>query len=136
MKFVSVCFVLIATVTIYAQDTEEKHKIDIELENCLNDEFNHTTVAMMYCIDDALNAWDEELNRVYKELMTFLSTDQKNVLRSAQKEWIKFRDLEYNNINSIYDFEGTMWGQVRLMKMLNIVKDRTMTLSDYLNAYK
>ena len=136
MKFVSVCFVLIATVTIYAQDTEEKHKIDIELENCLNDEFNHTTVAMMYCIDDALNAWDEELNRVYKELMTFLSTDQKNVLRSAQKEWIKFRDLEYNNINSIYDFEGTMWGQVRLMKMLNIVKDRTMTISDYLNAYK
>ena len=136
MKFVSVCFVLIATVTIYAQDTEEKHKIDIELENCLNDEFNHTTVAMMYCIDDALNAWDEELNRVYKELMTFLSTDQKNVLRSAQKEWIKFRDIEYNNINSIYDFEGTMWGQVRLMKMLNIVKDRTMTLSDYLNAYK
>ena len=136
MKFVSVCFVLIATVTIYAQDSEDKHKIDIELENCLNDEFNHTTVAMMYCIDDALNAWDEELNRVYKELMTFLSTDQKNVLRSAQKEWIKFRDLEYNNINSIYDFEGTMWGQVRLMKMLNIVKDRTMTLSDYLNAYK
>ena len=136
MKFVSVCFVLIATVTIYAQDTEEKHKIDIELENCLNDEFNHTTVAMMYCIDDALNAWDEELNRVYKELMTLLSTDQKNVLRSAQKEWIKFRDLEYNNINSIYDFEGTMWGQVRLLKMLNIVKDRTMTISDYLNAYK
>ena len=136
MKFVSVCFVLIATVTIYAQDSEDKHKIDIELENCLNDEFNHTTVAMMYCIDDALNAWDEELNRVYKELMTFLSTDQKNVLRSAQKEWIKFRDLEYNNINSIYDFEGTMWGQVRLMKMLNIVKDRTMTISDYLNAYK
>jgi uncharacterized protein YecT (DUF1311 family) len=35
---------------------------------------------------------DKKLNETYKELMTFLTIEEKQLLKTAQKEWLKFRD--------------------------------------------
>ena len=130
-----ITFLLLFTLSfnLYSQDEPDKHRIDIQLEECLNDEWTVSTVDIMICVDNALNEWDKELNAVYQKLMKKLSAEQKTTLREAQKEWIKFRDREYDNIDSIYNMDGTMWGQVRLMEKLEIVKSRTLSLTKYLS---
>ena len=125
---------ILLSISLYSQDSSEKHRIDFQLEECLNDEWTQSTVDIMLCTDDALNEWDKELNIVYQKLMKLLTDDQKTTLRQAQKEWIKYRDLEFANIDSIYNMDGTMWGQVRIMERLEIVKNRTLSLTHYLEV--
>ena len=48
-----------------AYSQEVTHKINIELENCLNDEKNFTTLGMLSCYGEAELKWDKELNSVY-----------------------------------------------------------------------
>jgi uncharacterized protein YecT (DUF1311 family) len=46
---------------------------------------------MVQCTDKAYAAWDKELNKNYGELMRTLKPAQKETLRVAQLEWIKYR---------------------------------------------
>lgn len=133
-KILIILSVIFFSIDLFSQETSDKHRIDIELEECLNNEWTQSTVDIMLCADNALNEWDKELNVVYQKLMKLLNDDQKKTLRQAQKEWIKYRDLEFSNIDSIYEMDGTMWGQVRIMERLEIVKNRTLSLQNYLNA--
>ena len=64
---------------------------------------------MVECTDKAYAAWDKELNKNYVELMQTLKPGQKEALRLAELEWIKYRDLDFKLIDSIYDtMQGTM----------------------------
>ncbi|PKL83244.1 MAG: hypothetical protein CVV24_06025 [Ignavibacteriae bacterium HGW-Ignavibacteriae-3] len=130
------CILLFATffrVTSFAQETPEKHPIDLMLDNCLSNEENFTTRDMLECTQKAYEAWDKELNIVYKKLMSKLSENGKSVLKRAQIEWIAFRDLEFKTIDSIYDIlQGTMYIPMRLNDKMDLVRRRTLQLNGYL----
>lgn len=131
---ITTLFILCAFLQVgFAQETEYKHPIDVTFENCLQDENNFTTAGMIGCTQDAYDAWDKELNSVYKKLMMKLPNNEKAALKKAQVEWIKFRDLEFENIDSIYDlFSGTMYIPMRLNEKMDLVKRRTLQLGGYL----
>src|SRR5256885_11147520 len=83
-----------------------QHAIDKALDACI--EKNGSTAGMVECTDKAYAAWDKELNKNYGALMQKLKPRQKEALRLEQLEWIRFRDLEFKFIDSIYDtLEGT-----------------------------
>ncbi len=72
--------------------------------------------------------WDAELNLQYKNLMNSLNPTQKQKLKTAQIEWIKFRDLEFDLIDTIYsDFE-TMGQQMSASDKMEVVKKRALEL--------
>ena len=48
-------------------------------------------------MDEFYNAWDDELNRIYKLLMAKLSSAQKTKLRNEEIEWLKQRERKVNS---------------------------------------
>lgn len=115
-----------------AQKKKEAHPTDEFLEACLAKEI--TTVGMMNCMNEAYERWDAELNKVYKALRSALNPTQKKVLKAAQLKWIKYRDSEFELIDSIYSsFEGTMYIPMNAGERVEIVKKRVLELGAYLD---
>jgi uncharacterized protein YecT (DUF1311 family) len=46
--------------------------------------------------------WDKELNKNYQALMKRLKKDEQAKLKASQRQWIKYRDAEF-------DFNGKFW---------------------------
>jgi uncharacterized protein YecT (DUF1311 family) len=89
---------------------------------------------MVECTDKAYAAWDKELNKNYLELMRALRPKQEEALRLAQLEWIKYRDLEFKSIDSIYDtMQGTMYIPMRIAAHMEVIKKRAVELKNYLD---
>jgi uncharacterized protein YecT (DUF1311 family) len=89
---------------------------------------------MVECTDKAYLAWDKELNKNYAELMRIMKPRGKESLRLAQLEWIKFRDLNFKLIDSVYDrMEGTMYIPMRIDARMEMVKRRALELKGYLD---
>lgn len=122
------------TITVLGQE-ESKHPIDKALEACIDK--NGSTAGMVECTDKAYAAWDKELNKNYGALMQGLKPKQKETLRLAQLEWIKFRDQEFKLIDSIYDtLEGTMYIPMRIDSRMEVIRKRAIELKNYLDLAK
>ena len=120
--------VLLSTISV-AQE-QPTHPIDKALEACIDK--NGSTAGMVECTDKAFAAWDKELNKSYTELMRAMKPSQKESLRLAQLEWIKYRDLEFKLIDSIYDrMEGTMYIPMRIDSRMEVVKKRALELKGF-----
>lgn len=128
--FVLASVLLLATVSI-AQD-QARHPIDKTLEACIDK--NGSTAGMVECTDKAFGEWDKELNKNYGALMSALKAKQKEALRIAQLEWIKYRDLQFKFIDSVFDtLDGTMYIPMRISSRMALIKKRALELKDYLN---
>ncbi|PYB81715.1 MULTISPECIES: lysozyme inhibitor LprI family protein [Pseudomonas] len=72
-----------------------------------------STLAMGACIQAETRLQDDRLNRVYKQLMAKLDSQQQKDLREVQRTWMKYRDGncafhgKFSN-GSIYRIEGAM----------------------------
>ena len=121
----------------YAQDTVPSTpigSIDEMLETCL--EQDPSTAGMVKCSQTAATQWDAELNKVYQALMTELNAEGQAALRSAQRDWIDFRDAEFAAIAAIYaQLEGTMWRIVATDARTEVIKTRTLALQNYLGSF-
>lgn len=130
MKKVGLVFCLLLFVSMaFAQD--QKHAIDVTLENCMDK--NPSTHGTMNCIVEAQKQWDAELNKHYKAITLKLTPVQKTALLNAQREWIKWRDLEFKSIDALYStMEGTMYQPMQLNDKMKVVKNRALELKSYL----
>lgn len=108
------------------------HPIDKALEACIDK--NGSTAGMVECTDKAYAAWDKELNKNYSELMRAMKPSQKESLRLAQLEWIKYRDLDFKSIDTIYDaMQGTMYIPMCIDARMEVVKKRALELKGFLD---
>jgi uncharacterized protein YecT (DUF1311 family) len=121
--------------SVAAAQEPQQNPIDKALDACIDK--NGSTAGMVECTDKAYAAWDKELNRNYGELMRALNPKQKEALRLAQLEWIRYRDLEFKSIDSIYDtLDGTMYIPMRISSHLEVIKKRALELKDHLELVK
>ncbi len=134
-RLFSILIFLCAFPVISMAQEPTQHPIDKALDACIDK--NGSTAGMVECTDKAYAAWDKELNRNYGELMRALNPRQKEALKLAQLEWIKYRDLEFKSIDSIYDtLQGTMYIPMRISAHLEVIKKRALELSNYLELIK
>ena len=118
-----------------AYSQEVTHKLNIELENCLNDEKNFTTLGMLSCYGEAELKWDKELNSIYSKLINNLDDNSKIKLKESQRNWIIFKDKEIEFLKQFYySKKGTIWKVNYSMYKMEIVKSRALNLLDYYNA--
>ena len=68
--------------------------VDDELDDMLS--YAESTSDMANAINYAAEAWDAELNNIYKILMNELSQEEQISLRNIQQDWIKRRDFKIN----------------------------------------
>jgi uncharacterized protein YecT (DUF1311 family) len=76
-----------STLPIAAADTGMTQ----EYSTCL-EKSNGVTIEMINCILAETIRQDARLNENYKRLISKLTTERKNALIEAQRNWIKFRD--------------------------------------------
>ncbi|MBN1632667.1 MAG: DUF1311 domain-containing protein [Ignavibacteria bacterium] len=113
---------------IYSQ--EIKHPIDAYLDSCIDR--NPSTFSMVNCIESAIQRWDDELNRFYKLLTGVLDEESAKILKSAEIEWIKYKEKEMANIEMIYSrLEGTMYIPMKYYAKLEVIRTRALQIADY-----
>src|ERR1700694_5591611 len=118
--------------TFSAAQEQTQHPINKALEACIDK--NGSTAGMVECTDKAYAAWDKELNKNYGALMRTLKPTQKEALRLAEFEWIKYRDLDFKLIDSIYDtMQGTMYIPMRIDARMEVIKKRALELKGFLD---
>lgn len=106
--------------------------IDLTTDSCL--QTNQSTAGMLECFTRAEQAWDEELNRVYKALQGRLKPNVQAALKQAQRTWMQQRDEEFALINAIHkQLDGTLWIPVMASKRADVVKQRALALQSYLS---
>ncbi|MEI7596039.1 MAG: lysozyme inhibitor LprI family protein [Bacteroidota bacterium] len=121
----------------FAQAIENKHEIDIQLQKCLDSTANQTTVGMIDCTRRAMDAWDSELNKYYKQLMNILSEEEKEKLKLAQQKWLLYRDTEISLAGTVFNnLQGTIWRIVAAERQMDIVKQRALGLKSYYETLK
>lgn len=102
-------------------------KVDALLANprCTLDE---TSGARM-----AAQLWDDELNRVYRELRSKLDASDANALQDAQRRWIAWRDAEFGFTGSMYFRQpGSIFQPMSEHHKMNIVRSRAFDLQHWL----
>lgn len=95
----------------------------------------HADLAQGY--ENLEKALEIELDEVYKKLMDCLPGKEQNLLSSSQKQWIVYRDLEF-------DFIEANWSRENFGKTANlsqaefrctIIKNRVIALLNYFQNY-
>lgn len=139
-KFIFFQIVLIILLSVdlaFSGSKDEKDPIDKWLDRCI--EKDYSTLGVVKCYDEAIDMWDVELNRVYKKLMKSLKPNERKLLRASQREWVKFKEKEFEFLNS-YPYmnnnkveHGTMSLIVVQERKLDIIKHRTLELKEFLD---
>ena len=125
---------LLFPISSYSQKPK-KHPIDKALEDCMDKA--PSTFATRDCDDKALEMWDKELNKVYRELAAKLDPEGKTALKAAQTEWIRYRDEEYKLTDAIYSKQqGSMYLWMAVDHRVGIVRQRAEALQFYLDLIK
>ncbi len=124
--------ILITNNTLKAQFYSDTTTIDISLNDCLATGENQTTYGMIQCIDTAYAAWDVELNKYYKLLMSVLNGEEKEKLITAQKAWITMRDADMSFIGLYSEnLEGSMYRVSANYHSMEIVRLRALQLRSF-----
>jgi uncharacterized protein YecT (DUF1311 family) len=128
------CFCAFSEATLAeASEIVEDHPIDIQLEKEID--ADPSTAGMIKAIQKAIEAWDKELNKNYQALMKKLDKKNQEKLRASQREWVKYRDLEFEFNNNFWaNFDGTMYLLFPLDFQLEFIKERTLSLGSYLEG--
>lgn len=121
--------ILLAAPVLFAQDGKP-HPIDARMAACT--ESNPSTHGESRCFAAAEKEWDTELNRLWRELLSGSTAEEKSRLLAAQRAWIAFRDAEFQAIDTIYaSREGTMFVPMRAHRRMDLVRGRTRELAAY-----
>ncbi len=124
-------FVLLTSVC-FSQEKAKEHTIDSALKECLATPSGKSTAGMITCTVTAENAWDVEMNKYYKLLLSILSPDVKTKLKEAQRQWIAYRDKELQFSSTAFGSkDGTIWSVIAANNHLEIIKKRTLELTEY-----
>ena len=110
----------------YAKELESKmEKLEEEMQSKLD---SGVTSEMVNANNELYEAWDKELNKVYKLLMERLPSDRKEKLKNAQRAWIKSKEKKANEASKEAD-GGTLAGVLYSGTLASMTKERTIELA-------
>jgi uncharacterized protein YecT (DUF1311 family) len=105
--------------------------IDVSLSVCY-DKNTAFTSGTTRCLEEAREQWEKEMNVHYAFLLKTLDPQPKRNLIKSQKAWLKYRDAEFENINTIYNtVAGTFKIPKRESDKMEVVRDRALSLKYY-----
>jgi uncharacterized protein YecT (DUF1311 family) len=136
-SWIAVALMALAPALATANEIADQHPIEAELLRCMETPEGMSTQGMRHCIDQANSAWDKELNRIWTELMAELAPAAKQQLRLSQRQWLAFRDAEYEALDSAYGaMSGSMFQPMHAEAIANVTRDRARQLDSLLEAQR
>lgn len=131
IKYYILLFILYSAVSS-AQTEYDIHPIDAQRLECRNSKENQDTDNSIRCEYSARIAWEKEVNKYSDLLLKVLKPAEKKVFKSAQKQWITYRDSEMEFANSLYkNMESEAWLVVHAVRLTNIFRTRALELQEY-----
>ncbi len=110
------------------------HDYEVEFNEFQNSKEMITTLGWGALESKYTEIWDNELNQIYKELLSKLDREPREALIESQKEWLQYhlREIEFVEKTFINDgYLGTQ-GSVSLGKVIRErIRERTMQLFEY-----
>lgn len=95
------------------------------------------TQEMNKCSQKAQQLWKKNINKNLAELKKILSVEDYKKLQLSQTSWENYVDKEYGFINTLTSYtQGTMYLNTREGWRTEILKQRALTLREYLNTLK
>lgn len=107
------------------------HPLDKAFQQCIDRD--DSTAGMHACNQRFRTYWDQELNRYYR----LLGGDRNPSLREAQKAWIRFRDAEFQRLETVYgqiselSQGGTLWPLMANSAKTDLVRTRVLSLQNH-----
>lgn len=93
------------------------------------------TQEMNKCSQKAQQLWKKDINKNIAELKKILSAEDYKKLQLSQTSWENYVDKEYEFINTLTSYtQGTMYLNTREGWRTEILKQRALTLREYLNT--
>jgi uncharacterized protein YecT (DUF1311 family) len=124
---------LLAATLQSAGQTKKQDRIDEEYEQCLRKDTSYTGVSN--CSFEAYGKWNKEMTKTYNKLISKLKTEKnKAAMKQSQKAWLTYRDAEFNSYNYMFNQPGNKWDILRQQGRIEIVRERTLQLRDYLES--
>jgi uncharacterized protein YecT (DUF1311 family) len=122
LLFLAVCAAVSATPARAADETP-KHPIEAKVAALLDKAVS--TADMIGAFDKGHALWDAELNRVYQALRKTLPAPAAEKLKTAQQQWILYRDAQFAMLDEQYSqYEGTMYLPMRVAARMQVTEDR------------
>jgi hypothetical protein len=100
-------------------------KLEKEMQSKLD---SGVTSEMVNANNELYEAWDKELNKVYKLLMEKLPADRKEKLKKDQRAWVKIKEEKANEAAKEAD-GGTLAGVLYSGTATGLTKDRAIELA-------
>ncbi len=132
-KILFLAFALIGfSINLSAQsEAQALHPIDSALHKCL--ELNTSSFGVIECELERYRKWNDELDRVYDELMSQVTDQERQMLIEQQVAWVRYRDLQFKMNEKFYGSRGSIWMPVIASAKGNLVKNRVLELQAHLN---
>jgi uncharacterized protein YecT (DUF1311 family) len=111
----------------------DKDPIDAKLDACLAEATGQTTAGMVECTGTAVDAWEKRLNETYQKALAALDPTSRDLLRTAQQQWLAFRAAEHAAQAGPWQADRGSLARVEVMGAdLSAIKERVEELRDYL----
>ena len=108
-----------------------ERKMELQLEK------DYSTAGMFNAGGTAIESYDALLNKYYSQLINVLDKEDQNVLKQAQRDWLRYRDseLEFNGTFTAFKNTGggTMYGPLALSRELEITRQRLREIFSYIH---
>ncbi len=124
--------------TGYPDDLDIEFRLDtsrIEQKLRMKLKIDYSTSGMLRFSEESTESYDLLLNKYYQKLLDKLNTKDREILREAQRDWIRFRDSEIklnDLISWSYTDGGTINSVLVLSKKNSITKNRVIEIYRYL----
>ncbi len=93
------------------------------------------TQVMYKCSDIAQKDWEKEIVKTLSELKKSVSKENFENLIKSQQAWEQYKNDEFNSIDKMLsNKKGTMYINVAKGLKVDIVKQRALTLNEYLKT--
>ena len=135
-KLITVVVSLMITISSFAGYTNDMINRMETKEKSVEESFGGSNVEMKEASSVILDGWNDELNKVYKLLMSKLSKKEQLKLRNEERAWIKRKEraaeeaadrfCETVNGNKLC---GTGYGLEYTGSLINSTRDRAIELS-------
>jgi uncharacterized protein YecT (DUF1311 family) len=110
----------------------DQDPMDKALDACLAKPEGASTLGMVECTSDAIQAWDKRLNEVYKRVMRGLDPKSQELLRTSQRRWVAFREAEHEAMEGPWRQDrGTIMRVLTANADLSAIKERVRELELY-----
>lgn len=96
-KWILILTLIVSSMIFAGYRTDMISKMEAKEKRITSNYYGQGPTGEAQMMDEVQNAWDNELNKVYKLLMSKLSSTQKTKLRNEEREWLKRRERKVNS---------------------------------------